>query len=111
VRLHCLHQTDAYNVFAIPLESPNHGNRSIISGTDNLSASPFGWHDIDGNAGADYTITRGNNVYAYEDQDDNNDPGYSPDGGALLDFDFPLDLNNAPNTNLDPVITNLFLHE
>ena len=100
--------TDAYNVFAIPLESPNHGNRSIISGTDNLSASPFGWHDIDGNAGADYTITRGNNVYAYEDQDDNNDPGYSPDGGALLDFDFPLDLNNAPNTNLDPVITNLF---
>ena len=47
-------------------------------------------------------------MYAYEDQDDNNDPGYSPDGGALLDFDFPLDLNNAPNTNLDPVITNLF---
>ncbi|MDG2153155.1 MAG: T9SS-dependent M36 family metallopeptidase [Crocinitomicaceae bacterium] len=100
--------TDAYNVFAIPLESPNHGNRSIISGTENLSASPFGWHDDDGNAGADYTITRGNNVFAYEDQDDNNNPGYSPDGGALLNFDFPLNLNNAPNTNLDPVITNLF---
>ena len=61
--------TNSYNVFALPLESPNHGNRSLVSGTDNLSASPFGWHDDDGTAGADYTITRGNNVYAYEDQD------------------------------------------
>lgn len=100
--------TGSYNVFALPLESPNHGNRSLVSGTENLTASPFGWHDDDGSAGAEYTITRGNNVFAYEDQDDNNAPGYSPDGGALLDFDFPLDLNNDPSTNLDPVITNLF---
>jgi len=100
--------TDSYNVFALPLESPSHGNRSLVSGTDNLSASPFGWHDNDGSAGAEYTITRGNNVYAYEDQGDNNAPGYSPNGGALLDFDFPLNLNNDPSTNLDPVITNLF---
>ena len=99
--------TGSYNVFALPLESPNHGNRSLVSGTENLSASPFGWHDDDGSTGAEYTITRGNNVFAYEDQDDNNAPGYSPDGGDS-DFDFPLDLNNDPSTNLDPVITNLF---
>ena len=27
------------------------------------NASPFGWHDINGVAGPEYTITRGNNVY------------------------------------------------
>ena len=64
-----------------------------------------------GTAGADYTITRGNNVYAYEDQADNNTPGYSPDGGALLDFDFPLNLNNDPGTNLDPGYHQFVLYE
>jgi len=100
--------TDAYNVFAIPVESPSHGARTIVNGTDNLLASPFGWHDDDGAAGHEYTITRGNNVYAYEDQDDNDNPGYSPNGGGLLNFDFPLDLSIAPDNNLDPAITNLF---
>jgi hypothetical protein len=27
----------------------------------------FGWHDVDGIAGADFDITRGNNVWAKED--------------------------------------------
>ena len=99
---------DAYHVFALPLESPSHGNRSIVTGPSNATASPFGWHDEDGNSGPEYTITRGNNVHAYEDEAANNGIGYSPDGGASLNFDFPLDLNNAPGNNLDPAITNLF---
>jgi len=100
--------TDAYNVFAIPVESPSHGARTIVNGTDNLLASPFGWHDDNGATGHEYTNTRGNNVYAYEDQGDNDNPGYSPDGGGLLNFDFTLDLGIAPDNNLDPAITNLF---
>jgi hypothetical protein len=32
-----------------------------------LIAKPFGWHDVDGIAGADFDITRGNNVWAKED--------------------------------------------
>ena len=28
---------------------------------------PFGWHDTDGSAGPEFTITRGNNVWAQED--------------------------------------------
>ena len=99
---------DAYHVFALPLESPSHGNRSIVAGPSNTTASPFGWHDDDGINGAEYTITRGNNVYAYEDEAANNGIGYSPDGGASLNFDFPLNLNNNPGNNLAPAITNLF---
>ena len=57
-------------------------------------ASPFGWHDKDGVAGPEYTITQGNNVHAFMDQDADNrpTPNSSPDGGAALKFDFPIDL-------------------
>ncbi|MBP6825129.1 MAG: T9SS-dependent M36 family metallopeptidase [Saprospiraceae bacterium] len=98
----------SYNVFALPVEAPNFGQRSLVSDPGSAIASPFGWHDTDGADGADYTITRGNNVYAYEDRNDADVPGYSPDGGANLQFDFPLDLTQDPEVNQDAVITNLF---
>jgi len=97
-----------YRVFAIPYESPNHGPRTLEQNPADGSASPFGWHDTNGFNGAEYTITRGNNVYAYEDRADANVPGYSPDGGATLVFDYPLNLNQAPQSYEDPAITNLF---
>ncbi len=97
-----------YNVYPIPIESPSHGARSIVSNPANLDASPFGWHDDNGTDGDEYTITRGNNVYATEDADNDDLPGYSPDGGVSLNFNFPIDLNLSPTENLDPAITNLF---
>ncbi|GIV38780.1 MAG: peptidase M36 [Thermonema sp.] len=98
-----------YNVFALPLESPNHGSRSLVTDPADPTASPYGWHDVNGAAGAEYTITRGNNVYAYEDSNADNAPGYSPDGGASLNFDFPLDMGQQrPDLFQDAVITNLF---
>lgn len=100
--------TDQYNVFAIPVESPNHGSRSLEVGPYDATASPFGWHDDNGVAGEEYTITRGNNVYATEDTNDDDNPGYAPDGGANLDFDFPLNLNQAGTGYWDAAITNLF---
>lgn len=100
--------TDQYNVFALPVESPNHGARSLEVGVSDLVASPFGWHDDNGLAGEEYTITRGNNVHAMEDQNDNNGIGYSPDGTAAINFDFPLDITQPTNTYLDAAITNLF---
>jgi hypothetical protein len=101
---------DQYNVFALPVESPNHGGRSILSAPHNLIASPFGWHDTDGVLGAEYTITRGNNVYAQLDDDkDNGTFGYSPDGGSDLNFNFTLDLDGkSPDSYKDVSITNLF---
>jgi len=100
--------TDQYNVFAIPTESPNHGSRTLVIGPYNSTASPYGWHDDNGSAGAEYTYTRGNNVRATEDVNDNNGVGFMPDGGATLDFDFPLNLNQAPANYQDVAITNLF---
>lgn len=97
-----------YNVFELPVEAPNFGGRTLISETNSTVASPYGWHDTDGVDGADTTITLGNNVHAYEDEDDNNQPGYAPDGGPDLNFDFPLDLNWDTDTNRNAIITNLF---
>ena len=58
-----------YNVFAYPLESPGHGNRTIVSDDFNPEASPFGWHDTNGQPGAEHTITRGNNVHGRTEQE------------------------------------------
>lgn len=99
---------EQYRVFAYPAESPNHGSRTLEVNPYDSLASPYGWHDINGAAGAEYTITRGNNAHAYEDRNDNNAPGYSPDGTAALNFDFPLNLNQAPTAYEDVSITNLF---
>jgi extracellular elastinolytic metalloproteinase len=100
--------TASYRVFAFPLESPNHGNRSIVSSPEDAQASPFGWHDTDGSAGEEYTITRGNNVFASEDKNDLNVPGYSPNGGSTLTFDHNFDITKSHELHLDAAITNLF---
>ena len=103
-------QPDSYRVYPEPVESPIHGGRQLIVNPADAIASPFGWHDTNGANGAEYTITRGNNVHAQEDANGNNGTGFSPDGTASLDFDFTIDLNANPNT--DPTrsaaITNLF---
>ena len=98
-----------YNVFALPTESPIHGPRKLVG--DNLYAdgSPFGWHDTDGVDGAEYTTTRGNNVYAFQDKNDTNSPdGPDTDGGDNLNFDFPIDFSKDPRDNADAAVTNLF---
>ncbi len=97
-----------YNVFPIPIESPIHGSRSLIIDPADPVASPYGWHDTDGAPGAEHTETFGNNVYASEDHNNNDMVGYAPDGGASLDFNFPLDLNQHPHNNVDAAVTNLF---
>lgn len=97
-----------YNVFALPAESPSHGNRSIVINPFDDTASPFGWHDDNGAIGNEYTNTRGNNVNAYEDRNNTNTPGYSPSGGNDLNFDFPANLSGGRNDFLDLAIVNLF---
>jgi hypothetical protein len=104
---------NAYTVFAMPDESPIHAS-PVNTRSDEVtpwlagSGSPFGWHDTNGASGPEYTITRGNNVYATEDQDNNNIPGFAPDGGGTLDFNFPINFANAPSTYASAAITNLF---
>jgi len=101
-----------YEVFALPLQSPDAGPRTVEADPDLAGgvASPFGWHDTDGVPGAEYTIARGNNTHVYPDTDGDHlpDPGGEPDGGAGLSFQFPLDLTQEPSAYGDAAITNAF---
>lgn len=99
--------TECYEVFALPLESPYYGARTVEIQPADATASPFGWHDTNGAAGAEFTVTRGNNVNAYED---GNNPGYQPDAGANLDFvGYPFSqIYTSGNQYEDAAITNLF---
>ena len=100
--------TNSYRVFAIPTESPSHGPRTLVVGPSDPVASPYGWHNISGPAGSEFTVTTGNNVRATEDENANGGIGYWPDAGAPLIFDYPLDQNQAANQYWDASITNLF---
>jgi len=108
---------DQYRVYPRPVESPNHttplppsDGRTLVVNPANALASPFGWHDTNGAAGAESTLTTGNNVDAYTDVDANNsaDANSRPNGGASLNFDFPLNLTLAPSGYRPAAVTNLF---
>jgi len=109
----------AYRVYAQPTESPNHAQppnplppadgRTLEVDPQDAVASPFGWHDTDGAAGAEFTIMRGNNAHAYADADANNlPPAVEPDCGASLVCDFPIDLTMDPTVYTDASVANLF---
>ncbi|QIE58149.1 T9SS type A sorting domain-containing protein [Rasiella rasia] len=100
---------NSYEVIAMPIESPYFGARTIETNPADVLASPFGWHDTNGVAGAEFTVTKGNNVDAYEDGDNF---GFQPDGGATLDFTgaaFPFNqIYTNTNQYESAAITNLF---
>jgi len=95
----------SYNVFAFPTEAPTFGARTLLTNPWDLTASPEGWHSDGTNH---YTITRGNNTFAYTDENATNTPQFSPDGGANRVFDFPLDVTAAHTTYTSAAVTNLF---
>ncbi len=105
-------QSDSYNVYPMPAEGPHVVGRSLLvdPALSYPVASPFAWQDTNGAAGAEFTTTQGNNVHAYTDTDADNipDAGSSPDGGAGLLFDFPINLANAPSTYRPAAVTNLY---
>lgn len=104
-----LNDNAQYNVYALPVESPKHGDRSIVENPADPVASPYGWHDTNGQPGAEYRITRGNNVHAYLDLDNDGIPaGDEPNGGDELIFDFPIDLTQEPSAYREAAVTQLF---
>lgn len=107
---------DTYRVYPMPVESPNHttplppsDGRVLVSNPANATASPYGWHDTNGAAGAEYTILRGNNVHAYADTSNTGQPpAVQPDCTSLIHCDFPITLTGAPSTYIPAAVTNLF---
>ena len=104
-----LEDGSSYNVFAVPLESPSQGERTIVTDPADEIASPFGWHDTDNQAGPEFLTLRGNNVIAYQDTLSTDEIDMlGPSGGANLQFDFDLDISAGPEENLGADLTNLF---
>lgn len=102
---------------SVPLptnESPQDGGFATVVNPADPLASPFGWHDTNGVAGAESTLTIGNNVDSHLDRDANNTPDASPprpDGGANLDFSsFTFDPAQGPLVvqNQNAAMVNLF---
>ncbi len=104
----------SFNVVPLPNESPQDGGFAVLNNPEDLTASPFGWHDTNGAAGAEFTDTRGNNVDSHLDRNNDNVADPSPprtSGGATLDFSsFTLDPAQAPTLlqNQNVAMVNLF---
>ena len=109
----------SYTVYALPIESPYFGVRTVEVDPANPVASPFGWHDTNGVTGADFTVTTGNNTVTVDDINANNSGGTAPEGGGSLVFNHPFDatqtqsginvpLFNTGNRSLNASITNTF---
>jgi hypothetical protein len=99
---------DQYLVYPLPLTHPDEGPQSLVINPSDPVYSPFGWHDTNFTTGDEFTITSGNNVFAYEDADNDDLPGFSPDGGPALNFNFPVNTVSGPPSYVDASITNLF---
>ncbi|MFL5327468.1 MAG: M36 family metallopeptidase [Gemmataceae bacterium] len=104
---------DAFEMVPPPNESPQDGGFAVKTAPADPIASPFGWNDTNGVAGAEFTDTRGNNVDAHLDRndDDTADAGSRPSGGANLDFStYTFDSSSNPLTtqNQNAAVVNLF---
>ena len=104
-----------YQAFAMPDMSPEDGSQqTITNNADATTASPFGWHDTNGVPGAEFTDTRGNNVFVQSgglDAMPPNPSGERADGGDELEFNFPYD-PTMPATDPDNIMastTNAFV--
>ena len=109
----------SYNVIAMPDESPQHGSaaRQVVVNPDNAIASPFGWHDTNGIAGAESNYTIGNNTDAYDDRTSSTSGSGSGvnserafgDTGLVFNDPFNTDVTAAgTNGSIFAAVTNLF---
>ena len=77
----------------------------------NATASPFGWHDTNGAAGAEFNTTAGQQrrgLHRTSTPTTRPDTGSSPSGGTARNFDFALTLTQAPSAYRPAAVTNLF---
>ncbi|WP_175517636.1 M36 family metallopeptidase [Planctomicrobium piriforme] len=101
--------TGSYSVFPLPSKGAHDGPRVLVVDPADSTYSPYGWHDDNGIAGAEYTTTMGNNADAHLYRaDETHDYFYKTDGGAGLNFDFPFDIGQDPFNYVDAALTQAF---
>lgn len=98
-------EESAYRVFRFGVESPIHGERTLEKSPSHPVASPFGWHDTDGQDGPEFTTTRGNNTWSYPDTEGDNlaETNVVAEGGDSLVFDFFFE-DEVANANIDTLL-------
>lgn len=97
--------SEKYRIYKLPIESPGFGDRTLETDPHLTIASPYGWQDTNGVAGAEDTLSRGNNVDAFTGYT----PTYRVGGGTNLNFDFSIDTTwSSSNRSIDASITNCF---
>lgn len=85
------------------IQPPIVNRQLVVTPAFNTNASPNGWIDDGVNE------TRGNNVDAHGDTNDDDQPDLPrPQGNPNRVFDFPADLTQAPGTYTPAAIVNLF---
>ncbi len=104
--------SNQYLVFDYPLESPLHGNISLVENpyekfapTGTGPGATNGWHHTEN---VNYLQTRGNNVWSREDLNDTDSGGNDVDGGVDLVFSPFYDEYGSHADNLDASIVNIF---
>ena len=98
-------QTSNYLVIPFPAESPIHAGGTPAIRTNPWAMAPgnattLGWHN---NGTTDFTTTRGNNVYAQEDRDNNNST-FGLTANSTTEPD-PLNFNFTPDFTVTPTQT------
>ena len=103
-------EESSYLVYRFGEESPNHGERSLEKSPADPEASPFGWHDTNGQDGPEFTITRGNNVWSYPDRngDDVPDTDFVAEGGDTLKFVEFFDPDGKTDTIVQAALVQTF---
>ncbi len=100
-----------YRVFPFGIEAPLYGERELLTDPADPVFSPFGWHDTNGEEGAEFTHTRGNNVHAYLDLDASDAPNTDAvraEGGDSLLFDFYFENGAQVDTLRRAALTQVF---
>ncbi len=111
IRLADYRKDASYNVLPYPLRDPLDGNFDVVVNPQDPTASPFGWHDINGFVGPEFYDTRGNNISAQDDIDDNDQGGLYglPVAPLTLDFNTQVTLPlGAPATYREAATINAF---
>ncbi|RKP33954.1 Fungalysin metallopeptidase-domain-containing protein, partial [Dimargaris cristalligena] len=97
-----------YRVFPLGANDPEADQRQLVDSQSLAPGFSATWHSMAN--GTTFTDTQGNNVHAQADPTGRGDwlnlP--RPQGNKDLQFDFPLDLTQAPSAYSDAAITNLF---